>query len=80
MLYIMHSALRKGPLFYKNASHFPLFNKKSPPFDFRSTGLLATLQSSYYASLRWQILPTVAYTFSSSGLTPRIPRTVYRYF
>ena len=34
----MHPALRKGPLFYKNTPHFPLFYNLPPPISFPAHG------------------------------------------
>jgi len=54
MLYIMHPALKKGPLFTKNTPHFPLFfTKHTPHISFPAYGpggsvclLVATLSSA----------------------------------
>jgi len=49
-----------------------------PKLAYRNELLLVRLPTCLHTSL--QILPTTAVLFFYTGLTPRTPRTVYRYF
>jgi len=64
-MYIMHPALRKGPLFKKPFSTF--FYKKHPPFHFLPTGLERSM-------VMWPLAKLRGHLFSPLGLCEVQPK------